>query len=229
MEINKQPREKVWYDPLGVLQVHSIWETIQGEGPYVGCPAVFVRLAGCNLECPLCDTDYTSVREKLSPPAVVERIIAVRSRPGLVVITGGEPLRQNIGPLIRMLNRGKHHVQIETNGTYAPPEQPYGTFMIICSPKSPGIHQGLTQFISSYKYIVEAGHVDASDGLPTSVFGQALRPARPHIGFRGTVYVQPVDAQDPEVNQANLDAALQSCMKYDYCLCLQMHKILGLP
>src|SRR3954467_9071958 len=42
------------------LSIHSIFYTLQGEGPYSGCPAVFMRLAGCNLQCPGCDTDYTS-------------------------------------------------------------------------------------------------------------------------------------------------------------------------
>lgn len=229
MENNNQQREKTWYDPLGVLQVHSIWETFQGEGPYVGTPAVFVRLAGCNLDCPLCDTDYTSTREKLSPPAIVERVVATRSLPGLVVLTGGEPLRQNIGPLIRLLNRAGCYVQIETNGTFCPPDIPFGTFMVICSPKSPGVHRELTQFVTAYKYVLEAGFIDPVDGLPTTVLGRGLRPARPHHGFRGTVYVQPVDEQDPERNKIHLEAAMQSCLKHNYRLCCQLHKIIGVP
>ena len=55
--INKQPIEKREPSYEGTLQVHSIFKTIQGEGPFCGTPCVFVRLAGCNLQCPACDTD----------------------------------------------------------------------------------------------------------------------------------------------------------------------------
>ena len=84
--MNTQPVEKTWHDPLGVLKVHSIFNTIQGEGPLAGKPAVFVRLAGCNLQCVQCDTDYTSKEEKLSPPAIVERIKSLRGY-GLAVLS----------------------------------------------------------------------------------------------------------------------------------------------
>ena len=61
-EFNGQPIEKVQRTFDGTLEVHSIFKTIQGEGPFCGTPAVFIRLAGCNLQCPWCDTCllYTS-------------------------------------------------------------------------------------------------------------------------------------------------------------------------
>ena len=54
MKTNTQEPEKIDRDRH--LDVHSIFHTIQGEGPYCGHPAVFIRLAGCNLQCPGCDT-----------------------------------------------------------------------------------------------------------------------------------------------------------------------------
>ena len=57
--VNEQkPMPKNYHDGY-TLNVHSRAETIQGEGPYAGCPAAFIRLAGCNLQCPRCDTEYT--------------------------------------------------------------------------------------------------------------------------------------------------------------------------
>jgi len=50
--MNQQPIEKQFLHPKGDLEVHSIFLTIQGEGPFTGQRAVFVRLAGCNLQCP---------------------------------------------------------------------------------------------------------------------------------------------------------------------------------
>jgi len=51
------------------LEVQDIFSTIQGEGPFAGKPAVFLRLAGCNLRCFFCDTDFESRRTTLSGSA----------------------------------------------------------------------------------------------------------------------------------------------------------------
>ena len=114
MEKNQQPVESVVVDPTH-LDVHSQWNTIQGEGPYAGHQATFIRLAGCTLMCPGCDTDYTSNREK----ARIRDIVAYceNQSPGLVVITGGEPFRQKLDLLCLMLLAAGKTVQIETNGT----------------------------------------------------------------------------------------------------------------
>lgn len=59
--LNHQPIEKVQRTFDGTLQVHSIFKTIQGEGPFCGVPAVFIRLAGCNLQCPWCFVGNTQI------------------------------------------------------------------------------------------------------------------------------------------------------------------------
>ena len=57
---NQQLADKPVLNETGLsLQVNSIFYTIQGEGPFAGRPAIFIRLAGCNLQCPGCDTEYT--------------------------------------------------------------------------------------------------------------------------------------------------------------------------
>jgi 7-carboxy-7-deazaguanine synthase len=210
------------------LDVHSIWETIQGEGPLVGSPAVFVRLSGCNLQCPLCDTDYTSNRKMWSPDHILKVVSSLRKK-GLVVITGGEPFRQQIGPLVYLLLRTGYQVQVETNGSIYQRQMPYGSFMVICSPKSPTINSLLGNYVSAYKYVVQAGHID-SDGFPTRVLGTDMKVARPTQKYfhPSEIYIQPADEQDEVRNAANLKAALEVCFKHGYRMCIQTHKILGL-
>ncbi|MDE3061294.1 MAG: 7-carboxy-7-deazaguanine synthase QueE, partial [Pseudomonadota bacterium] len=118
------------------LAVKRIFPTLQGEGPYAGHPAVFVRLGGCNLACAFCDTDF----EGFATLAVNEIIGEVKrlaeGARRLVVITGGEPLRQNIVPLCEALLTEGFKVQIETNGTLARPLPE--NVEIVCSPKNAG-------------------------------------------------------------------------------------------
>lgn len=266
MQENQQPPEKQvkLSGPVetATLSVHSIFYTIQGEGPFTGRPAVFVRLAGCNLQCNFCDTDYTVGRQLMTVAEIVREVYEVVSNkshvPELVVITGGEPFRQPIGDLIRELNASRRHVQIETNGTLFVHDMPWtistreaiqrgqkvdafdfahsqpqrnGRLTVVCSPKTGKVVSALHPYIDAYKYVVEAGCIADDDGLPILALGHAARPrvARPHDGFAGTVYVQPIDVQDDAQNAVHTSAAIASCMKHGYTLCLQTHKIVNLP
>ena len=123
----------------------EIFASLQGEGPSIGRPSVFVRLSRCNLACTWCDTAYTwrfsgdnrphrdgvtfertANQITLAEDAVATRIAGLfaPSIPPRLVITGGEPLLQGAA-LARMVGALKQavptlHVEIETNGTVAP-------------------------------------------------------------------------------------------------------------
>lgn len=110
------------------IKISEIFESLQGEGPSLGEPATFVRLALCNLRCEWCDTRYTwdfarysyeeEVRE-LPIADVVSRILS--SNPRRVILTGGEPLVQSaaLEALLAQIPP-EITVEIETNGTLSP-------------------------------------------------------------------------------------------------------------
>lgn len=231
---NTQPREKQRLREDGVLEVVQVFHTIQGEGPFAGLPAVFVRLAGCNLQCPLCDTDYTSNRQELSPFEVREAVrVAVPAfgRTDLVVLTGGEPFRQNIAPAVREFMLSGWRVQIETNGTLYVDDFPWASplLTVVCSPKTPVIEPKMVPRINAWKYVVQAGKVESYDGLPSVALG-GQKPARPPRDFpRDQIYLQPCDEQDEAKNKANLNTARDSALKWGYRVGVQLHKILGVP
>lgn len=231
--INIQPIEKRRQDDDGSsIEVHSIFYTIQGEGPFTGHPAVFVRLTGCNLQCPSCDTEYTEKRIRMDPRVIllaVGDVIPQTAKCRLVVITGGEPFRQNITELARVLTQAGYSVQVETNGTMAPSVNfPIVGTMVVCSPKTGKVHPNLHQHIAAYKYVLDASSVDI-DGLPILALNHTASPrvARPHAGFNGPVYLQPMDPKDDAQYITNVRAVKQSCLKFGYVCQLQVHKIIG--
>lgn len=244
--LNKQPAEGRDAAPDGSLEiVGDPWFTIQGEGPFAGRVAVFVRTAGCNLCCPSCDTDYTSDRRRWTEEELTKKVVNEASPDGwknrLVVLTGGEPFRQNIGPFVESLLWCNYEVQIETNGTlHSIHPFPFASpnLTIVCSPKTPGVNDDLKRWIKAYKYVLDADHVSPTDGLPTHTLGNEFGVARPHRGFAGEVYVQPaepvVTREDTltegvrnQQYERNVKAAVESCMKFGYRLSLQLHKIIG--
>ena len=226
--MNQQPTEKPVHDISGDLDVHSIFLTIQGEGPFTGQRAVFVRLAGCNLQCPGCDTDYTSVRNFLAVSGVMALVDrAAKDAFGhLVVITGGEPFRQNLRPFIDTLLYYGYRVQIETNGTLWQ-DLPFSKITVVCSPKTGSINKKLLPHIAALKYVVHADS-KAADGLPIQALRHQATPvlARPPKGFSGIIYIQPTDEMDAAKNQSHLKEAIHSVFEHGYTLCLQTHKII---
>ena len=203
---NVQPPEKPDHREDGSLDVVSVFRTVQGEGPHVGTPAIFVRLAGCNLQCSCCDTDYTTGKQRYSIKELVGKVWEARGTDKInwVVLTGGEPLRQNIRSFVKTLVENRLFVEVETNGTYAPDGLNW-FHSIVCSPKTPTIHKYLEGWITAYKYVVAAGQTDPNDGLPLSILGTPCYVARPK--YPRPIFIQPQDDQDPAVHRDhNTDA-----------------------
>lgn len=153
----------------------------------------------------------------------------------LVVITGGEPMLQNLQPLIQaLLLAGTKLVQIESAGTLWQEDlKDYidqGKVLLVCSPKTPKIHPDFARHCNHYKYVVKHNECSAVDGLPTfstqkvGSITQLYRPA----GTRGTtIWISPCDEHDPEKNLLNMIYARDLCLEHGHRLSLQTHKIVN--
>lgn len=163
--LNEIVGKKYFQDAGDKLFVTSVFYTMQGEGPYRGLPALFVRLAKCNLGCSWCDAffddgDWMTVYQVLAQgkeeinkyyngdvPEWVNRGQLV------FVLTGGEPALQNIKPLL--IEASKHYkwTQIESNGVLDI-DVPDSTTVVV-SPKcneKVDISQGFKRYIPT-KYM----------------------------------------------------------------------------
>lgn len=179
-----RPRETA-KAPNFKLQVADIWYTIQGEGPFFGCPAVFIRLTGCNLACTFCDTVWDDKNDKYLEPLEIVRQVNELAKPtndrrqcDLVVITGGEPMRQDLLTLCSGLVANGYHIQIETAGTFWQPDlEPYliemydgdtvpANITLVCSPKTKHVHPKIAEHCNHWKYVIQYYKVNIFDGLP---------------------------------------------------------------
>lgn len=216
------------------LLIKEHFYTIQGEGPYMGSPAYFIRLGRCCLKCHFCDTNFEDDLVEMTPQ---EMVGSMTHYPDLTVITGGEPLLQpGLVELCELLLEKVGRVQIETSGS-ACSEQflrylEWGRGIeLVCSPKTGKIVDRLKPYIAAYKYVVRAGAVCEKDGLPTEgahKLGSKLRLARPHSAMV-PVFIAPMDQYDLDLNNLNNLEAARVVMEHGYRLSLQMHKIVGLP
>lgn len=235
--INKQkPKPQQLNEPM--LSIAKIFYTLQGEGPLAGRPAVFIRLAGCNLACTWCDTIYnqTELLNEKQVVARIESIIRIKtdldSSDVLIVLTGGEPFRQRIGPLCHLLHGHGYPIQIETNGTLSNPDFPWHEVILVVSPKVGKLHKSVIANAQFYKYVVSHFDSDSTNGLPVTSALEAstnLPFLPPDWIDAKNIYLSPLDLKNDKENELSLRTCVEACLKFGYTLSLQQHKILNLP
>lgn len=113
-------------------RVNEIFCSLQGEGFWTGTPMVFVRLSGCNLKCPFCDTDHSAFKE-MAADEIVEAVGACGGECRRICLTGGEPSLQADDALMQAFHEAGYTVHMETNGTRP---LPAGVDWVTLSPKN---------------------------------------------------------------------------------------------
>ncbi len=141
------------------LKINEIFWSFQGEGARTGIPSIFLRMGGCTVGCPYCDTKYAWRKGTVKP---IEKITAdigrFRQKHPLsqVVLTGGEPLEQNLAAITRALKEQHYFLSVETSGSFY---QPLPIDWWTVSPKDVSdynIHPGLIDYIDELKLVVNA-------------------------------------------------------------------------
>ncbi len=142
-----------------IPKIKEIFWSFQGEGLRAGVPSIFLRLAGCRVQCPYCDTrgawDPGAGKAMPVENILVEVDRLARQYPSSqVVITGGEPLEQDISDLTTALKKKKYFLSIETNGLHFQ-DLPLDWWTV--SPKDVTdyfIHENLVEKIAEIKLLV---------------------------------------------------------------------------
>ena len=220
--------------------VKAVWKTLQGEGFWAGRPAVFVRLAGCNMwdgeaghrardhartgaACALfCDTDFRragSVRLNAADLAAHARLVAGPVR--FAVLTGGEPLLQADAALVAALHDIGFAVAVETNGTRTlagtfGPDARHHPDWVVCSPKLPEAAIAI-EACDELKLVVPDYRPEAYAGLAARV--------RPHAVAGRILWVQPEDG--PRLAEASRLAVEIALADPAWRVSVQGHKALG--
>ena len=199
-------------------RVNEIFYSLQGEGCHAGTPAVFVRLSGCNLRCPFCDTDHSAA----TPMTADEILAAAAAHPARhVVFTGGEPALQLDEALLSAFRRAGYYIQVETNGTFPLPVALID--WVTCSPKfeftEPRLPLRLER-IDELKVVY-----DTTNRMELYAPGSPHHPVAPAHHTQ-----QPCDTGDPTRNAAITSAAIAYCLAHPrWRLSLQTHKLLAIP
>ncbi len=101
------------------LPVAEEFYSVQGEGLNAGVPAYFIRLAGCDVRCPWCDTKESWDEKKFKTENIEDIVSRISQTPACnVVITGGEPTMHNLAPLCESLEKKCLSIWLETSGTH---------------------------------------------------------------------------------------------------------------
>lgn len=187
----------------------EIFESLQGEGRNMGRPCVFVRLAGCNLACPWCDTE-TGRRFSMTLAELVDEVSRYRTKS--VILTGGEPtVREGMPELVAALKAKGLWLAVETNGT-SEPDWFKALDYVACSPKQ--------EFPVSLR-LTRANEVRVVASSESAV--EFCRTVRGRIAA-DDYYVSPCD-HDGEIDFATAKSVLSQLDGWS--LSVQLHKLLG--
>lgn len=196
------------------LPLNEIFYSLQGEGAQTGMPMIFIRLAGCNLQCSYCDTDF-SLKQRASLQDILQQIAQYPCKN--IVWTGGEPTLYLNESIVHFFTEHGYYQSIETNGTKP---VPHGIHYITCSPKP----EAFALLNENFPHGVDEFRFPFGEGIP-------LPPAQHTLPKARRYFLSPVT--DPRKAIYSQLHAFHTCIQYilqhpEWQLSVQMHKLLNI-
>jgi 7-carboxy-7-deazaguanine synthase len=217
----------------------EIYKSVQGESSFAGLPCIFVRLAGCNLRCSWCDSEYTFKGGYKQTLDEVEAAVAALAPVRLVEFTGGEPMLQEreLLPLMDRLLAQGYTLMIETSGERLLGNVPKDVHKIV-DVKCPGSGEGGTFRLENLDTLTKCDEVkfvisDRSDYEFARDF-----TSEHGLGERaGGVLLSPAFKKAPSLERSTSNCALDPRLLVEWMLedgvparlSLQIHKFIWEP
>ncbi|MFQ3236875.1 MAG: 7-carboxy-7-deazaguanine synthase [Paraglaciecola sp.] len=219
-------------------KINEVFESIQGEGAHTGVPSIFIRLQGCPVGCPWCDTKHTwAIDENLkvdatqvmgekgdsdywfehTPAQLLDLFASYNYQASNIILTGGEPCMYDLRPLSDTLIAQGYTVQIETSGTYA--ILTHEDTWVTVSPKvnMPGGRKVLKSAVlraNEIKHpVAMQKHIEELEQILTLL----------EDGTYPLIYLQPISQQ-----KRATDLCIKTCIARNWRLSLQTHKFIGI-
>lgn len=218
-------------------RIAEIFESVQGEGIYVGERQLFIRFHGCNLKCRFCDTSFQSYQEFL-PEQLFSLMNNYTGSYHSVSFTGGEPLMQKnfLKEVLKLSSRRGNKNYLETNGTlFSELEEVIADVDIIAMDiKLPSscLHDGLwrahrrfLQVASKKDVFIKSVICDSTNEEDIDKLISLIKEINPGV----IVVLQPDSSGNPEELKAKVEYFKQKLEQEQIATCTipQMHKIIG--
>lgn len=222
------------------MKISEMRLSLSGEISYYpqGSPALFIRLAGCNLSkrpCRFCDTHYALTSDNVEDEKVVDlvqRINNYANKKRVIVITGGEPLLQS-HEVVHLVTELKYHgfnkIVVETNGTYNARQilpDIEGLYVVAdCKPPSSGNDDlmEIKNFVDLYPGdVIKFPVQDETDFN----FAVEVRDILEDFGFECLKAISPVFEKKEIKEEAY--GLLKKANEYGFIVSVQLHKLIGM-
>jgi len=218
-------------------RISEIFESIQGEGIYLGERQIFVRFFGCNLSCRFCDTKLSKFRE-YQPQELLEEIKTFQSNYHSITFTGGEPLLQKdflkeVLPLSRQAGFVNY---LETNGTLPQALEELIDYLDIVAmdlklPSSTGLepfwdaHRQFLKISSKKEVFLKAVICQSTQEQDLRQGISIIKEINPSV----VLVLQPDSAQDYSRIKEKINIFKDICREENIAACIlaQVHKLVG--
>ena len=218
-------------------KISEIFDSIQGEGIYMGERHVFVRFFGCNLQCRYCDTKTVRYAE-YDPGALLNEIKKYQRVAGIISYTGGEPLLQKdfLKEMMPLASKNNFKNYLETNGTLPDSLAEVINYVnvIAMDVKLPS-STGLEPFWDKHKKFLKIAH--KKDVFLKTIISESTVDADIHelicmiedTNLAVPLVLQPDSNADINVLKAKIEKYVSWCTSEGIATCFipQMHKLLG--